>query len=99
MIYDMSPAPSLEQSYYTLHCSRGTLPDAFPGLFRNRSEALRAAFNLLKCPNWTRDMWLRLDEPNGHSFGTDEICRMLSCEPTRGYIGQAERLKLRWPAA
>jgi hypothetical protein len=22
-------------------------------------------------------MWLRLDEPNGQSFGTDEICRIL----------------------
>jgi hypothetical protein len=35
--------------------------------------------NILKCPNWTPDMWLRLEEPNGESFGTDEIRRMLSC--------------------
>ena len=62
---------------YALHCSRGTRTDAFPGRFRNRSEALQAALNLLKCPNWTHDMWLRLDEPNGQSFGTDEIRRIL----------------------
>jgi hypothetical protein len=62
---------------YALHCSRGILADAHPGWFTNRSEALRAALNLLKCPNWTHDMWLRLDEPSGESFGTDDIRRIL----------------------
>jgi hypothetical protein len=75
MIDDVSPTPGL----YTLHCGRRILTDARPGLFRNRSEALRTASNILKCPNWTDDMWLRLYEPNGRSFGTDEIRRMLSC--------------------
>ena len=69
---DVSPGP------YKLHCGQRTLTDASPGLFRNRSEALRTALNILKCPNWTHDMWLRLDEPNGGSFGTDEIRQMLS---------------------
>ena len=78
MFENISRAPGLEQLYYTLHCGRGILTDAFPALFRNRSEALRAAVNLLKCPNWTHDMWLRLDEPNGQSFSTDEIRQMLS---------------------
>jgi hypothetical protein len=73
MINDLSPAPGL----YTLHCGQRTLIDARPGLFRNRSEALRTALNILKCPNWTHDMWLRLDEPNGQSFGTDDICHMV----------------------
>jgi hypothetical protein len=41
-------------------------------LANSRSEALRAALNLLKCPNWTHDMWLRLDEPSGQSLGTDD---------------------------
>jgi hypothetical protein len=63
---------------YALHCSRGTLTDAFPGWFRSRDEALGAALNLLKCPNWTRDMWLRLDEPSGESLTTDDIRRMLA---------------------
>jgi hypothetical protein len=62
---------------YALHCSRGTLTDAFPSRFRNRDEALRAALNLLKCPNWTPDMWLRLDDPSGQSLDTDDIRRML----------------------
>ena len=77
MFDDVSPTPGLEQ-VYRLHCGRRTLTDAFPGLYRNRSEALRTALNILKCPNWTHDMWLRLDEPNGQSFGTDEIRLMLS---------------------
>ena len=77
MIDDVSLTPGLEQ-VYRLHCGRRTLTDARPGLFRNRSEALRTALNILKCPNWTHDMWLRLDEPNGQSFGTDDIRRMLS---------------------
>jgi len=63
---------------YALHCSRGNLTDAYPARFRSRNEALRTALNLLKCANWTHDMWLRLDEPDGQSFGTDEIRRMLS---------------------
>jgi len=75
MINDLSPALSL----YKLHCGQRTLTDARPGLFRNRSQALRTALNILKCPNWTPDMWLRLEEPNGESFGTDEIRRMLAC--------------------
>jgi hypothetical protein len=62
---------------YALHCSRGTRTDAFPGLFRNRNEALATALNLLKCPNWTHDMWLRLDEPSGESLGIDDIRRIL----------------------
>jgi len=62
---------------YALHCSRGTRRDAFPSWFRNRDEALGAALNLLKCPNWTDDMWLRLEEPNGESLSTDDIRRML----------------------
>jgi len=62
---------------YKLHCSRGPLMDARPGLFRNRNDALQAALNLLRCPNWTRDMWLRLDEPSGQSLNTDDIRRML----------------------
>jgi hypothetical protein len=62
---------------YALHCNRGSLPDIRPGLFRNRNEALTTAFNLLKCPNWTHDMWLRLDEPSGESLGTDDIRRIL----------------------
>jgi hypothetical protein len=78
MFHDVSPTPGLEQ-VYRLHCGRRILTDARPGLFRNRSEALRTALNLLKCPNWTHDMWLRLDEPNGHSLGTDEIRQILSC--------------------
>ena len=78
MIHDVSPTPGLEQ-VYRLHCGRRTLTDARPGLFRNRSEALRTALNILKCPNWTHDMWLRLDEPNGQSLGTDEIRQILSC--------------------
>jgi hypothetical protein len=72
MIDDVSPTPAL----YTLHCGQRTLTDAHPGLFRNRSEALLTALNILKCPNWTHDMWLRLDEPNGQSFGTDDIRQM-----------------------
>ena len=74
----MSPALGLQAArLYALHCSRGTLIDPFPARFRRRDEALRAALNLLKCPNWTDDMWLRLDEPNGESFSTDAIRRML----------------------
>lgn len=76
MFDHVSPASGLE-SLYKLHCSRGSFPDALPGLFRNRNEALRAALNLLKCPNWTEDMWLRLDEPGGHSLCTDDIRRLL----------------------
>ena len=72
------PAPDPQPPLYKLHCSRGTLIDAFPGWFRSRDEALVAALNLLKCANWTHDMWLRLDEPDGQSFGTDEIRRMLA---------------------
>ena len=71
------PMSHASHQLYVLHCSRGTRTDAFPGRFRNRSEALQAALNLLKCPNWTHDMWLRLDEPNGQSFGTDEIRQIL----------------------
>ena len=77
MFDDVSLTAGLEQ-VYRLHCGWRTLTDARPGLFRTRSEALRTALNILKCPNWTHDMWLRLDEPNGQSFGTDEIRRMLS---------------------
>ena len=74
----VSPAPGLQPArLYTLHCSRGTLIDAFPGCFGSRDEALGAALNLLKCANWTDDMWLRLDEPNGESFMTDDIRRIL----------------------
>jgi hypothetical protein len=74
----VSPAPGLQPArLYTLHCSRGTLIDAFPGWFRSRDEALGAALNLLKCANWTDDMWLRLDEPSGESRGTDDIRRIL----------------------
>jgi hypothetical protein len=68
---------SVVDDLYTVHCSRGTLRDARPTRFKKRSEALQVAFNLLKCPNWTQDMWLRLDEPNGQSLGTDEIRQML----------------------
>ena len=50
MFENISRAPGLEQLYYTLHCGRGILTDAFPALFRNRSEALRAAVNLLEVP-------------------------------------------------
>lgn len=77
MMYDVSPPPGLDQ-LYVLHCSRGTLRDARPGWFRSRADALAVALNLLKCPNWTHDMWLRLDEPNGQSFDTDAIRRILS---------------------
>jgi len=48
-----------------------------PSWFSNRNEALAAALNLLKCPNWTHDMWLRLEEPNGEALTTDDIRRML----------------------
>jgi hypothetical protein len=65
------------QQLYALHCSRGTLTDFSPGWFRTRSEALKVASHLLKCGNWTHDMWLRLDEPDGQSLGTDDIRRML----------------------
>jgi hypothetical protein len=65
------------QQLYALHCSRGTLADFSPGLFRTRSEALKVASHLLKCGNWTHDMWLRIDEPSGQSLGTDDIRRML----------------------
>jgi hypothetical protein len=75
MIDDVNATPGL----YTLHCGWRIPTDAHPGLFKNRREALRAALNILKCPNWTHDMWLRLDEPNGLSFGTDEIRQMLLC--------------------
>ena len=74
-------APNVDH-LYTLHCSRGALRDARPARFRKRSEALDVALNLLKCPNWTPDMWLRLDEPTGQSFGTDDIRHML--ESLRG---------------
>jgi hypothetical protein len=73
----VSPAPDPQPRLYTLHCSRGTLIDAFPGWFRSRGEALGAALNLLKCANWTDDMWLRLDEPSGDSLSTDDIRRTL----------------------
>ena len=73
----VSPAPGPQPRLYALHCSRGTLVDAFPGWFRSRDEALGAAKNLLKCANWTDDMWLRLDEPSGESLGTHDIRRML----------------------
>ena len=62
---------------YALHCSRGTLTDISPSWFRSRGEALGVASHLLKCPNWTRDMWIRLDEPSGQSCNTDDIRRML----------------------
>ena len=73
----VSPAPGPQPRLFTLHCSRGSLIDAFPGWFSSRDEALGAASNILKCPNWTDDMWLRLDQPNGESFSTDDIRRML----------------------
>jgi len=73
----VSPAPGPQPPLYKLHCSRGTLIDAFPGWFRSRAEALGAALNLLKCANWTDDMWLRLDEPSGESLSTDDIRRIL----------------------
>jgi hypothetical protein len=73
----VSPAPVPQPRLYTLYCSRGTLIDAFPGRFRSRDEALGAALNLLKCANWTDDMWLRLDAPSGESLSTDDIRRML----------------------
>ena len=73
----VSPTPDPQPRLYTLHCSRGTLIDAFPGWFRSRDEALGAALNLLKCANWTDDMWLRLDEPSGESLSTDDIRRIL----------------------
>jgi hypothetical protein len=77
MFHYVSPTPGHQPRLYTLHCSRGTLIDAFPGCFTSRDEALGAALNLLKCPNWTHDMWLRLDEPSGQSLGTDDIRRIL----------------------
>ena len=49
------PAPDPQPPLYKLHCSRGTLIDAFPGWFRSRDEALGAASNLLKCANWSDD--------------------------------------------
>ena len=77
MFHYVSPTPGHQRRLYTLHCSRGTLIDAFPGWFRSRDEALGAASNLLKCANWSDDMWLRLDEPSGESLSTDDIRRML----------------------
>jgi hypothetical protein len=73
----VSPASGFQPPVYKLYCSRGLLIDAFPGCFRSRDEALGAALNLLKCANWTDDMWLRLDEPSGESLGTDDIRRMI----------------------
>jgi hypothetical protein len=73
----VSPPSGPQPQLYMLHCSRGTLIDAFPGWFRSRDEALGAALNLLKCANWTHDMWLRLDEPSGDSLSTDDIRRIL----------------------
>jgi hypothetical protein len=62
---------------YTLHCRLGILTDAFPRPCRSRNEALSAASELLISPRWTRDMRLRLDGPNGQSWDTNEIRRML----------------------
>ena len=78
MIDDVSQTPGLEQMY-RLQCGRRTLIDAFPGLFRNRSEALRTALNILKCPNWAVDQPQHIVvEPAGLVLGVGDIGERLA---------------------
>jgi hypothetical protein len=88
-----SPGP------FTLHCSRGDLVDAFPRPCRSRDEALLAAAEILKSPKWARDMWLRLDGPNGQSWKTAAIRkRSLHVTGKRAKVGHVHPHLLRHSA-
>jgi hypothetical protein len=63
---------------HTLYCGKGTLADAFPKPCRTRTEALGTAEAILKSPSCPKDIWLRIEGPNGLSWDTTQIRTVLA---------------------
>jgi len=62
---------------YKIFCWQGGLTDAFPQPCRDFKEALDHARSILKSPKWTRALNLRIDGPNGQTWGMAAIWKLV----------------------